>query len=115
MTAYRRFAQNKLELFTGIPVQNQRILLLNNEQDTDPVQILDDDFRQLGYYSIRDWQVLKVCPRTLSVPTESWLTRQPQVVDTNPSTSFTGQLTDTSQVEKFELSEEAYAQRQGAL
>jgi len=88
--------KSKLELFTGIPVQNQRILLLNNEQDTDPVQVLDDDSRPLGYYSIRDWQVLKV-------------------IDTNPSTSFTGQLTDTSQVEKFELSEEAYAQRQDTV
>ncbi|EKM50563.1 uncharacterized protein PHACADRAFT_263912 [Phanerochaete carnosa HHB-10118-sp] len=88
--------KNKLELFTGIPVQNQRILLLDNEQDPNPVQVLDDDSRPLGYYSIRDWQVLKV-------------------IDTNPSTSFTGQLTDTSQVEKFELSEEAYAQRQDTV
>ena len=52
--------QNKLELFTGIPVQNQRILLLNNEQDADPVNTLDDDSRPLGFYSVRDWQFLKV-------------------------------------------------------
>lgn len=88
--------KTKLELFTGIPVQNQRILLLNSEHDNDPVQVLDDDARPLGYYSIRDWQVLKV-------------------VDTNPSTSFTGQLTDTSQVEKFELSPEEYAKRQDTV
>ena len=36
-------------------------------------------------------------------------------MDTNPSTSFTGQLTDVSQVEKFELTEDEYAQRQGML
>ncbi|KAG2057518.1 hypothetical protein BDR06DRAFT_1005141 [Suillus hirtellus] len=32
-------------------------------------------------------------------------------MDTNPSTSFMGQLSDVSQVEKFELSDDAYAQR----
>jgi tubulin-folding cofactor B len=37
------------------------------------------------------------------------------VDDTNPSTSFTGQLTDVTQVEKFELSESAYAERTGEL
>ena len=36
-----------------------------------------------------------------------------QITDTNPSATFTGQLSDVSQVEKFELSEEAYAQRNG--
>ena len=38
-----------------------------------------------------------------------------QIVDTDPSITFTGQLSDVSQVEKFELSEEAYAQRNGNL
>jgi tubulin-folding cofactor B len=38
-----------------------------------------------------------------------------QVADTNPSTSFTGQLTDVSQVDKFELTPEEYAQRQGQI
>jgi len=46
----------------------------------------------LGYYSVRDWQFLRIA-------------------DTNPSVTFTGQLSDVSQVEKFELSGEAYAQR----
>jgi hypothetical protein len=36
-----------------------------------------------------------------------------KVMDTNPSTSFTGQLTDVSQVDKFELTPEEYAKRQG--
>jgi len=35
------------------------------------------------------------------------------VTDTNPAVSFTGQLTDVSQVDKFELTEEEYAKRQG--
>jgi tubulin-folding cofactor B len=35
------------------------------------------------------------------------------VDDTNPSTSFTGQLTDVTQVDKFELSDTAYAERTG--
>ena len=41
-------------------MQNQQILLLNNEQDADHVNVLDDDSRPLGFYSVRDWQVLKV-------------------------------------------------------
>ena len=36
-----------------------------------------------------------------------------QVEDTNPSATFTGQLTDYSGVDKFELTEEQYAARQG--
>jgi tubulin-folding cofactor B len=36
-----------------------------------------------------------------------------KVEDKNPSTTFTGQWSDINQVEKFELSDEAYAQRQG--
>ncbi|CAL1714440.1 unnamed protein product [Somion occarium] len=88
--------KNKLELITGIPVQNQRIELLNSEQETDPLVVLDDESKLLGFYGVRDFQVLRV-------------------VDTNPSISFTGQLTDLSQVEKFELSEDDYAQRRDTV
>ncbi|KAF9646315.1 hypothetical protein BDM02DRAFT_3171848 [Thelephora ganbajun] len=84
--------KNKLELITGIPVSNQALSLYNSEEDAQPVAILDDDNRPLGYYGARDWQFLKI-------------------IDTNPSVTLTGQLSDVSQVEKFELSEEAYAQR----
>lgn len=38
-----------------------------------------------------------------------------KVVDTNPSTSLTGQLTDVTQVDKFELSPEEYAQRRDTV
>lgn len=88
--------KNKFELFTGIPVQNQQIQLFNSEKDEEPIASLADDKRSLGFYGVRDWQVLRV-------------------IDTNPATSFTGQLGDTSQVDKFELSEEAYAQRQDTV
>ncbi|KAI0792241.1 CAP Gly-rich domain-containing protein [Abortiporus biennis] len=88
--------KNKLELITGIPAQNQRILLLNNDTDTEEVNVLDDDSKALGFYGVRDLQFLKV-------------------IDTNPSVSFTGQLTDVSQVDKFELSDEAYAQRRDTV
>ncbi|OCH96305.1 hypothetical protein OBBRIDRAFT_787380 [Obba rivulosa] len=88
--------KNKLELITGIPVQNQSIALHSSETDTTPLQALDDDSKSLGYYGVTDWQVLRV-------------------TDTDPSTSIVGQLGDISQVEKFELSEDAYAQRQDTV
>ncbi|KAI0091545.1 CAP Gly-rich domain-containing protein [Irpex rosettiformis] len=88
--------KHKLEFITGIPVKNQQIALYNAENDTKPVTSLSDDSRPLGFYGVRDYQFLKV-------------------VDTDPSASFTGQLTDTSQVEKFELTDEAYAQRQDTV
>ena len=58
--------QNKLELITGVPPQNQRLTLHNGEDDTEAVAVLDEDVRPIGYYSIRDWQVLKV--RALTTP-----------------------------------------------
>ncbi|KAI0731029.1 CAP Gly-rich domain-containing protein [Earliella scabrosa] len=88
--------KNKLELITGIPVQNQSISVYASEDAPEPVVTLSDDSKPLGFYGVRDWQVLKV-------------------TDLNPATSFTGQLTDTSQVDKFELSEAEYAQRQDTV
>ena len=37
------------------------------------------------------------------------------MIDKNPSATFTGQLTDVAQVEKFELTESEYAKRQGSI
>ncbi|TFK39679.1 CAP Gly-rich domain-containing protein [Crucibulum laeve] len=88
--------KGKLELITGIPTANQAISLLESESDPRVIAQLSDDSKQLGFYALRDWQVLKV-------------------EDTNPSVSFTGQLTDVSQVDKFELTEEEYAQRQDTV
>lgn len=48
----------------------------------------------LGFYGLHDWQII-------------------QVDDRNPSSTLTGQLTDYSNVEKFELTEEEYAKRTG--
>ncbi|KAF8887339.1 tubulin-folding cofactor B [Infundibulicybe gibba] len=86
----------KLEPITGIPVGNQAISLFNSENDTQVIARLEDETKPLGFYGLRDWQVLKVD-------------------DTNPSVSFTGQLTDVTQVDKFELSESAYAERSDSV
>ncbi|KAF7370985.1 CAP-Gly domain-containing protein [Mycena sanguinolenta] len=82
--------KNKLELITGVPVANQAISIRNSLEDRTVVATLSDDSKPLGFYGLRDWHVL-------------------QVDDTNPSTSLTGQLTDVTQVDKFELSDTAYA------
>ncbi|KAJ2917083.1 hypothetical protein MD484_g3359, partial [Candolleomyces efflorescens] len=84
--------KRKLELITGIPAGNQVITLLESESDPRVVATLDDDTKKVGFYGLRDWQVLKVD-------------------DSNPSATFTGQLTDISQVDKFEISEAEYAKR----
>ncbi|KAF8336191.1 tubulin-folding cofactor B [Amanita rubescens] len=84
--------KGKLEPVTGIPTANQIITLFDSESSSKAKAILNDDTKQLGFYGLHDWQVLKV-------------------EDSNPSVSFTGQLSDTSQVEKFELSEAEYVKR----
>lgn len=88
--------KGRLELITGIPVGNQQLAIYNDDADIQPTRVLDDDRRLLGFYSPVDFQVLKV-------------------VDTNPSATFTGQLTDLSGVEKFELPDEQYALRQDSV
>jgi len=86
----------KLELITGVPVPNQVLLLLASETDHRVVASLTDDTKPLGFYGVQDWQVIKV-------------------EDNNPATSFTGQLTDVSQVQKFELSDSEYAARKDSV
>jgi len=99
-----------LELFTGIPVSNQVVELFNSESEKEPIATLNDESRPLGYYGIRDWQVIKVSPTRQATRIRA---NFHEVTDTNPATTFTGQLTDVSQVEKFEISQEEYAKRQG--
>ncbi|KAL0059376.1 hypothetical protein AAF712_013887 [Marasmius tenuissimus] len=55
----------------------------------------------LGFYGPRDYRFIRFS--------------RVKVEDLNPSASFTEQLTDVSQVKEFELSDEAYAQRQGRV
>lgn len=89
--------------------------MLASEDAPESLGVLSDDSKPLGFYGIHDWQVLKV--RQHAPYTQAAYTQRPrglaQVDDLNPATSFTGQLTDTSQVNKFELSATEYAQRQG--
>jgi hypothetical protein len=84
---------------------------------------MDDDSRMLGFYGVRDLQLIKVCPPASTkigfTTTAIYHSRHRvlknlfQVVDTNPSITLTGQLHDTTGVDKFELTKEEYAQRQG--
>ncbi|KAM6497350.1 tubulin-folding cofactor B [Amanita muscaria] len=84
--------KNKLEPVTGIPATNQIISILESESASRAIAVLNDDTKQLGFYGLKDWQVL-------------------QVADSNPSLSLTGQLGDVSQVQKFELSDAEYEKR----
>ncbi|PPQ85400.1 hypothetical protein CVT25_006396 [Psilocybe cyanescens] len=88
--------KGKLELITGVPVSNQAISILASEADPRVLAELNDDSKPLGFYGLADWQVIKV-------------------IDTNPASSLTGQLTDVTQVDKFELSDAEYAQRQDTV
>ncbi|VDC05024.1 unnamed protein product [Peniophora sp. CBMAI 1063] len=88
--------KSKLELITGIPIGNQRLGIYAANEDTKPIVALEDDSKPLGFYGLKDWQWIKV-------------------EDTNPSVTFTGQLTDYSGVDKFELTEEQYAARQDSV
>jgi tubulin-specific chaperone B len=49
-----------LELVTGIPTSNQIIKLYRTEDDAQPIAVLDDEERPLGYYSVLSGQILKV-------------------------------------------------------
>ncbi|KAH7335456.1 CAP Gly-rich domain-containing protein [Rhizoctonia solani] len=89
--------KGKLESVTGIAPESQRLTVHRSvdEQDSTPLHILDDDSRPLGYYSLSDMMLLKVA-------------------DTNTN-SLTGQFTDVSNVEKFELTDEEYQKRKDTV
>ncbi|KAG1860428.1 CAP Gly-rich domain-containing protein [Suillus tomentosus] len=92
---------------TGIPIQNQKILLHNGDDDSQVVVQLDDDAKPLD---VRDFQTIKifsVVDANLSMSFTTGCKRRRRVCIYN----LTGQLSDVSQVEKFELSDNAYAQR----
>ncbi|CAE6482486.1 unnamed protein product [Rhizoctonia solani] len=89
--------KGKLESVTGIAPESQRLTVHRSadEQDSTPLHILDDDSRPLGFYSLSDMMLLKVA-------------------DTNAN-SLTGQFTDVSNVEKFELTDEEYQKRKDTV
>jgi hypothetical protein len=45
-------------------VPNQAITLLNSDSDTEPIALLGDDSKALGFYGVRDFQLLKVIKQT---------------------------------------------------
>ncbi|KAG8733442.1 hypothetical protein FRC12_018882 [Ceratobasidium sp. 428] len=83
----------KLESVTGIAPDSQRLTVhrSGDASDSAPLHVLDDDSRPLGFYSLSDMMLLKVA-------------------DTNVN-SLTGQFTDVSGVQKFELTDEEYQKR----
>ncbi|KAF8605827.1 hypothetical protein BDV93DRAFT_521188 [Ceratobasidium sp. AG-I] len=89
--------KTKLESVTGISPDSQRLTVHRSADSSDstPLHTLDDDSRPLGFYSLSDMMLLKV-------------------TDTN-SNSLTGQFTDVSNVDKFELTDEEYQKRQDTV
>ncbi|CAE6418179.1 unnamed protein product [Rhizoctonia solani] len=89
--------KGKLESVTGIAPESQQLTVHRSvdEQNLAPLHVLDDDSRPLGFYSLSDMMLLKV-------------------TDTNTN-SLTGQFTDVSNVEKFELTDEEYQQRKDTV
>ena len=87
--------KEKLQSHVGSSVGAMR-LQLKDERGT-PVAVLDDDSRKLGYYSPRDGFTLHVID-----------------VDAH-SASAGGWLEDVSKVEKYTISDEAYAQRENTF
>lgn len=58
--------KDKLEVITGIPSSNQRILLLESEGSHNVLAQLSDNSKELSEYGLRDWQVLKVGDRVMA-------------------------------------------------
>ncbi|KAI9013992.1 CAP Gly-rich domain-containing protein [Phycomyces nitens] len=82
----------KLEPITGIPASTQKIELFRGNNLIGP---LDDDERMLGSYPVDDYMRLHIS-------------------DLNPH-RVKNQFTDVSLVEKFELTEEEYANRHDSV
>lgn len=120
MRALLCLGKTKLETSTGIPASSQLIHVYNSEDEASApsaqaVAVLNEEQRPLGFYGLRDWQVLKVrCKNRRDFRANIDSKFVPQVTDTNPiGASLAGQFSDVSQVEKFEISEQEYARRQG--
>jgi len=72
-------------------------------------------------YSWRWWAAFRILQRAFWSSNQGThyrsllddLLSNPKIEDSNPSATLTGQFTDLSQVEKFELTQEEYERRQG--
>uniref|UniRef100_A0A7R9UBU7 CAP-Gly domain-containing protein n=1 Tax=Pinguiococcus pyrenoidosus TaxID=172671 RepID=A0A7R9UBU7_9STRA len=86
--------KQRLHQHCGTPQQYQRLILRSGGTD---YAFLDDDTRMLGYYSPEHGMEL-------------------HVIDLDPhSLSKGGGLEDTSMIEKYRMTEEAYDKREGTL
>lgn len=86
--------KEKFTTHIGTPPVHQRLIL---KQNGNPICELSDDNKKLGFYSPVSGMEI-------------------HVVDTDPfSLSRNGGLTDTSLVEKYKISEEAYSNRKGTM
>jgi len=87
--------KDKVSSHTGTPVSSMKLQLRNSSGQT--IAVLEDESKKLGYYSPEDGHVI-------------------HVIDLDPfSASANGWLEDTSLVEKYTLSDEAYAQRENTF
>jgi len=88
------FVKQKLRTHIGTPVEHQRLWL---RQDGRNICEMMDNSKMLGYYSVESGMEI-------------------HIIDTDPfSLSRGGGLTDTSLVEKYKMSDEAYDARKGTL
>lgn len=86
--------KEKLRTHIGTPVLHQRLILRNQGRD---ICEMGDNSKMLGFYSVESGMEI-------------------HVIDTDPfSLSRNGGLTDTSLVEKYRLSDEAYEKRSGTM
>ena len=87
--------KDKVSSHTGTPVTSMKLQLKNSSGRT--IAVLEDESRKLGYYSPEDGYTI-------------------HVTDLDPfSASANGWLEDTNLVEKYTLSDEAYAQRENTF
>ncbi|CED82994.1 Alpha-tubulin folding cofactor B [Phaffia rhodozyma] len=88
--------KGKLELITGIPYDYQSLSLLRSDEGELVRSLEGNDQNTLGSFGVVDWNCIKVA-------------------NLDPNAGIGGNFTDTSQVDKFELTEEEYTKRPDTL
>ncbi|KAJ3182339.1 hypothetical protein HDU87_008502 [Geranomyces variabilis] len=81
--------KERLEPITGVPVSTMKVSLYTDRDQL--VAVMDDDSKMLGYYPVSDFMRV-------------------EVVDLNPR-RVKNAFNDVSQVEKFEITDDAYDKR----